>query len=97
MIRKILSELGRLHRILLEAPDLDAEQISRYGDAATGYYQAALARRPTWPWDWGDLARVKYEQYQDASSVYQDALVRAVAFGPRESLLAGPDRVARHE
>ena len=82
-----ISELGRLYRILLEAPDLEAEQILRFGDAATGYYQAAIARRPTWPWDWGDLARVKYEQYQDASSIYQDALARAVEFGPRESLL----------
>jgi len=82
-----MSELGRLHRILLEADDLDAEQILRYGDAAAGYYQAALAQRPTWPWDWGDLARVKYEQYQDAGSVYQQALARAVEFGPREALL----------
>ena len=38
-----ISELGRLHRILLEADDLDADQISRYGDSATGYYQAAIA------------------------------------------------------
>lgn len=82
-----LSELGRLHRILLEANDLEAEDIGRYGDAATGYYQAALALRPTWPWDWGNLALVKYQQYQDTSSVYQDALVRAVAFGPREPSL----------
>src|SRR5204862_8014008 len=51
-----LSELGRLHRILLEANDLDAGEISRYGDAGAAYYQAALALRPTWPWDWGDLA-----------------------------------------
>jgi len=82
-----LSELGRLHRILLEADDLDAGEISRYGDAGAGYYQAALALRPTWPWDWGNLALVKYQQYQDASAVYQDALVRAVEFGPRESSL----------
>ncbi|MFI4869924.1 MAG: hypothetical protein ACHQDD_11340 [Steroidobacterales bacterium] len=80
-----LSELGRLYRILLEADDLDAGQISRDGDAAAGYYQAALAQRPTWPWDWGNLALVKYQQYQDTSGVYQDALVRAVEFGPRES------------
>ena len=82
-----LSELGRLHRILLEADDLDAGEISRYGDAGAGYYQAALAQRPTWPWDWGNLALVKYQQYQDTSGVYQDALVRAVEFGPRESPL----------
>ena len=63
------SELGRLYRILLEADDLDAGQISRYGDAAAGYYQAALALRPTWPWDWGNLAMVKYQQYQDTSGV----------------------------
>src|SRR4029077_5744874 len=79
-----LSELGRLHRILREADDLDAGEISRYGDAGIGYYQAALAQRPTWPWDWGNLALVKYQQYQDTSGVYQDALVRAVEFGPRE-------------
>jgi len=54
-----LSELARLHRILLEADDLDAAEISRYGDAGAGYYQAALALRPTWPWDWGNLALVK--------------------------------------
>src|ERR1019366_7071368 len=88
-----LSELGRLYRTLLEANDLDAGQISRDGDAAAGYYQAALAQRPTWPWDWGNLALVKYQQYQDTSFVYQDALVRAVEFGPRESSLQ--DRVAK--
>jgi len=87
-----LSELGRLHRILLEADDLDAGEISRYGDAGAGYYRAALALRPTWPWDWGNLALVKYQQYQDTSAVYQDALVRAVEFGPREPSLQ--DRVA---
>jgi hypothetical protein len=82
-----LSELGRLHRILLEADDLDAAQISREGEAGAGYYQAALALRPTWPWDWGHLALVKYQQYQDASGTYQDALVHAGDFGPRESSL----------
>src|SRR5436853_5190955 len=79
-----LSELGRLHRILLEADDLDAGEISRYRVAGAAYYQAALALRPTWPWDWGNLALVKYQQYQDTSGVYQDALVHAVEFGPRE-------------
>jgi hypothetical protein len=87
-----LSELGRLYRILLEAADLDAGEISRDGDAGAAYYQAALVLRPTWPWDWGSLALVKYQQYQDTSGVYQDALVRAVEFGPRESALQ--DRVA---
>jgi hypothetical protein len=87
-----LSELGRLYRILLEAEGLDVEHISRDGDAAAGYYQAALAQRPTWPWDWGNLALVKYQQYQDTSGVYQDALVRAVEFGPREASLQ--ERVA---
>jgi hypothetical protein len=87
-----LSELGRLYRILLEANDLDAGEISRYGDAGTVHYQAALVLRPTWPWDWGDLALVKYQQYQDTSGVYQDALVRALEFGPRESSVQ--DRVA---
>jgi len=80
-----LSELGRLYRILLEADDLDAGQISRDGDVAAGYYRAALVQRPTWPWDWGNLALVKYQQYQDTSGVYQDALMRAVEFGPRDS------------
>jgi hypothetical protein len=87
-----LSELGRLHRILLEANDLDSGEILRLGDAGAGYYQAALAVRPTWPWDWGNLALVKYQQYQDTSGVYQDALARAVEFGPREPSLQ--DRVA---
>jgi hypothetical protein len=82
-----ISELARLNRIRLEANDLDARQILRYGDSAAGYYLAALARRPTWPWDWGDLALVKFQQYQDASRVYQDALARAVRFGPREPSL----------
>ena len=50
------------------------------------------AVRPTWPWDWGNLALVKYQQYQDASCVYQDALVRALEFGSREPSLQ--DRVA---
>ena len=85
--------LGRLHRILLEAADLDVGQITRYANAGTAYYQAALVLRPTWPWDWGNLALVKYQQYQDMSAVYQDALVRAVEFGPRESSLQ--DQVAQ--
>ena len=80
-----LSELGRLYRILLEAADLDVGQITLYANAGSAYYQAALVLRPTWPWDWGNLALVKYQQYQDTSVVYQDALVRAVEFGPRES------------
>lgn len=84
---RILSELARLHRVQLELEDLDAGEITRHGDSATGYYQRALALRPTWPWDWGNLALVKYEQYQDSSEVYQQALVRAVRFGPRESSL----------
>jgi hypothetical protein len=87
-----LSELGRLYRILLEAADLDAGQIALYANAGAAYYQAALALRPTWPWDWGNLALVKYEQYQDTSGVYQDALVRTIQFGPRESFLQ--DQVA---
>ena len=87
-----LSELGRLHRILLEADDLDAREILRYGDAGASYYQAALAVRPTWPWDWGNLALVKYQQYQDTSGVYQDALVRALEFGPREIFIADQSR-----
>jgi hypothetical protein len=82
-----LSELGRLHRILLEADDLDVGEITHDGDTGASYYQAALALRPTWPWDWGNLALVKYQQYQETSAVYQDALVRAVEFGPRESSL----------
>lgn len=80
-----LSELGRLHRIRLEGEDLDAAAITRLGDAGAAYYQAALAQRPTWPWDWSNLAMVKYQQYQDGSPVYQDAVVRAVAYGPREA------------
>ncbi|HEY6458482.1 MAG TPA: hypothetical protein VIY90_24645 [Steroidobacteraceae bacterium] len=87
-----LSEMGRLYRILLEADDLEVGQILRDGDVAAGYYQAALTRRPTWPWDWGNLALVKYQQYQDTSGVYQDALIHAVEFGPRESSMQ--DRVA---
>ena len=82
-----LSELGRLYRTLLESDTLNAEQILRFGDTAAGYYQAALVLRPTWPWDWGNLALVKYQQYQDVGSEYQDALVRAVRFGPRETSL----------
>jgi hypothetical protein len=84
-----LSELGRLHRIVLEADDLDAQEILRFGDAAARYYTAALAVRPTWPWDWGNLALVRYEQYQDTSPVLHDALVHAVEFGPREAALQG--------
>lgn len=82
-----ISELGRLYRIRLEPDDLDAAQITSYGDSATAFYQTAIARRPTWPWDWSDMARVKYEQYQDAGDVFQEALVRAVEFGPREDPL----------
>jgi hypothetical protein len=55
-----LSELGRLDRIALEANDLSAADLSRHGKASASHYQAALALRPTWAWDWSDLALVKY-------------------------------------
>lgn len=82
-----LTELGYLNRLLIEGNDRDAEEILRYGDAGAGYYQAALAVRPTWPWDWGNLAVLKYYQYDYASGVYLDALVRTLEFGPREPSL----------
>jgi len=49
-----LSELGRLHRILLDADDLDAGSYRVTATRGAGYYQAALALRPKWPWDWGN-------------------------------------------
>ena len=88
-----LSELGRLHRILLEADDLDAGQISRYGDAGAGYYEAALALRPTWPWDWGNLALVRYQQYQDTSRRIRPAgvFIAGPGRGTGREQLVGPE------
>ena len=82
-----LSDLGRLYGLRLELEELDAEEIVELGGVAGGYYAEALALRPTWPWDWGNLALVMYERRQEAHDVFHEALVRTVDFGPREPYL----------
>ena len=80
-----LTELGRLHRIQLEADTLALTEVERYGNLAIGYYEEAARLRPAWPWGWSNLALMRYELYQDTSDAYYDALIHATHFGPWEA------------
>jgi len=79
-----LTELGRLHRILLEDDTLDRSEVQRFGESAIDYYEQAAMRRPTWPWGWSSVALVRYELFQDTESPYHQALIHAANFGPWE-------------
>ena len=81
---KTLTELGRLHRIQLEADSLDPAEIERHGDLAIDYYEQAAMLRPAWPWGWSSMALVRYELHQDSSAAYHQALSHATHFGPWE-------------
>jgi hypothetical protein len=45
-------------------------------------YAQAAAQRPTWPYDWGDMALEQYRQANFSGASYHRALVNAVRFGP---------------
>lgn len=79
-----LIELGRLHRIKLEDDALETPAIERHGEQAIDYYERSAALRPAWPWAWSSLAFLRYELYQESTSDFHHAIIRAVHFGPWE-------------
>jgi len=79
-----LTDLGRLHRIQLEADSLDPAEIERHGNLAIGYYEQAAMLRPAWPWGWSSMALVRYELNQDSGEAYHQTLIHATRFGPWE-------------
>ena len=81
---ELLSWAGRVNLYRLIPDELDAPEILEIGNAAAQRFNEALAARPTWPWDWLNLASARYEQFQDGSSEYHLALIRAMQFGAKE-------------
>lgn len=91
-----LASFGYLEqlKLTLEEPDQSDEAVQaaspvpegspvREGSTrASAYYARAAAVRPTWPYDWGDMAIEAYRQGRFDSADFQDALVRVVRFGP---------------
>lgn len=81
---ELMSWMGRMYLYQLVPDELDANDILELGDAAAARFHQALAARPTWAWDWLNLATARYEQFQDGSEEYQLALQRAMQFAPNE-------------
>jgi hypothetical protein len=81
---RYLSNLGWLQQIRLtqEEDTLSEAERARLEFLAYDLYARAAALRPTWPYDWGDMAIEKYRQAEYASEAYHAALTRAARFGP---------------
>ncbi len=79
-----LAHLGWLQQIKLtqDRNGLAIEDLLSYGELASGYYAQAAATRPTWPYDWGDLAIEEYRLGRYTSPDYSQALVNVERFGP---------------
>ena len=79
-----LAHLGWLQQIKLtqDGDRLAIEDVLSYGALASGYYGQAAALRPTWPYDWGDLAIEEYRLGKYTSPKYSQALVHVARFGP---------------
>ncbi len=79
-----LAHLGWLQQIKLtqDRDSLVSEELLSYGALASGYYGQAAALRPTWPYDWGDLAIEEYRLGKYTSPKYSQALVHVAQFGP---------------
>ena len=58
-----------------------AEKV-RLETLAYQYYARAAALRPTWPYDWGDMAVEQYGLASFSGAAYHQALVNAARFGP---------------
>ena len=61
---------------------LPADDLVSIASLATNYYAKAAALRPTWPYDWGNLAVEEYRVGRYTGPVFSDALVLAARFGP---------------
>jgi len=81
---RYLDSLGWLEQIKLAllADAMDIDQVDAYARAAEGYYRAAVAARPTWPYYWGSLALEKYRRGNYDTDEYSVALANAARFGP---------------
>ena len=79
-----LSSLGWLQQYRM-APDkesLNDDDWLRLSGLAYDFYAQAAAQRPTWPYDWGDMAIERYRQGLFAGAEYNQALVNTARFGP---------------
>ena len=79
-----LSNLGWLQQIRLrqEQDTLDPVEKAQIETLAYQSYAQASAQRPTWPYDWGDMALEQYRQANFSGASYHRALVNAARFGP---------------
>ena len=79
-----LSNLGWLQQIRLhqEQDTLDPVEKAQIETLAYQSYARASALRPTWPYDWGDMALEQYRQANFSGALYHRALVNAARFGP---------------
>ena len=79
-----LSSLGWLqqYRMAADQESLDDDHRFRLSALAYESYAKAVAQRPTWPYDWGDMALEQYRQGQFDGAKYNQALVNVARFGP---------------
>jgi hypothetical protein len=81
-----LGNLGWLqqYRMAVDEESLDDAEWLRLSTLAYESYAKAVAQRPTWPYDWGDMALEQYSQVRFGGAEYNQALVNAARFGPWE-------------
>ena len=78
-----LAGLGDMHaKLTADAPPWDAEA-REHRRTALDYYREAIARRPSWPYTWANLAAVKF-RLAELDREFFTALERATALGPWE-------------
>jgi hypothetical protein len=79
-----LSTLGYLQQLGLrqEQDTLDPVERAELEKVAYQSYAQAAVQRPTWPYDWGDMAVEQYRQGNFAADSYHRALINAARFGP---------------
>lgn len=79
-----LSALGYLQQLgsRLEQDTFGSVEKEQLKTLAYHSYARAAAQRPTWPYDWGDMALEQYRQANFGGASYHRALVNAARFGP---------------
>jgi hypothetical protein len=79
-----LSTLGYLQQLgsRQEQDTFDSVEKAQLESLAYQSYAQAAAQRPTWPYDWGDMALEQYRQGNFSDAPYHRALVNAARFGP---------------